>query len=382
MYSLNKWRIHILHLYKSQEFAAFRPFPGIFVTFFKIASLTSNYQIRDIIGGNISTSNARDRERMINMMFSPFDVISTIITFFMLSQVLFLNLLRCMGARNATFTGAIAPSSCILLLLVFASIMMCIPAMPFNMSYAVLPDHFKVMLTMCSVVNLPFREITTPSRNFGLLFMGGTIYCSCFLLADFTHGAQSTSSSGISSKVLKCRRFEFPTLGTLQHRYVYIRDIFMSLANQFTASFAGRAKTILPVFTYKEVLCGCRFPLFTFGTLYVAISIAGPRSSSGATLCMAAFLAFGSYSEWAIFVCMEVLDCCRFPSFTACALLLWGRIGYSVHDISPNQMYPALGCFQHRKGTTLLPHHYTTKQPPKPVCMLTSMLYERNVIHG
>jgi hypothetical protein len=53
-------------------------------------------------------------------------------------------------------------------------------------------------------------------------------------------------------------------------------------------------------------------------------------------------------------------------TFAICTLLLWDRIGYSIHDISPSTMYPASSCLQQRGGKSLFTSsNYTINQPKK-----------------
>src|SRR5260221_10893067 len=57
---------------KLQQSTAFGPFPREFVMLAPITCRTSQYEVTDVIGGNVRTSNTPQGKRMINVGFAPF----------------------------------------------------------------------------------------------------------------------------------------------------------------------------------------------------------------------------------------------------------------------------------------------------------------------
>jgi len=81
--------------------------------------------------------------------------------------------------------------------------------------------------------------------------------------------------------------------------------------------------------------------------------------------CASAFFAVRSQSMFSCFVGMEVFSSSRKGFFTYRALLLRSRIGYSVtHDRNYLSVITP-GLFTVAPGSTILPHHYTTRPPLK-----------------
>src|SRR5260221_12205488 len=57
---------------KLQQSTAFGPFPREFVMLAPITCRTSQYEVTDVIGGDVRTSNTNQGERMINVGVAPF----------------------------------------------------------------------------------------------------------------------------------------------------------------------------------------------------------------------------------------------------------------------------------------------------------------------
>src|SRR6266581_6662208 len=88
---------------KLEQSIAFWKLPREFIMLFRIAGLTTNHQIVNAIGGDISANYTAKGKRMLNIMFSPFDIFTAIIAFAFLPIILLSNLLRGTRTRNSSF---------------------------------------------------------------------------------------------------------------------------------------------------------------------------------------------------------------------------------------------------------------------------------------
>lgn len=84
-----------------EQATAFRPFPGIFVSFAQIAFRTSNNQVVNTISRSITGYG----KRMVNMVFTPCNFLIAVVTFAFLPIILLSNLLWRVIAREVLFAG-------------------------------------------------------------------------------------------------------------------------------------------------------------------------------------------------------------------------------------------------------------------------------------
>src|SRR5260221_9922238 len=77
---------------KLQQSTAFGPFPREFVMLAPITCRTSQYEVTDVIGGNVRTSNTTQGKSIINVVFAPFYLFFAVVGLSFFSVILLTNL--------------------------------------------------------------------------------------------------------------------------------------------------------------------------------------------------------------------------------------------------------------------------------------------------
>ncbi len=146
-----------------------------------ITCRTSQYEVTDVIGGNVRTSNTTQGKRMINVVFAPFYLFVAVVALPFLPIILLTNLLCRISSLDSHFSRSTIMNCREFYHLAFFSlsvlpmpflivIFMCFPIrfMPFSTLEFLLPEVFWVFLTISFVV---FSLLFTMSNIILFLFL-------------------------------------------------------------------------------------------------------------------------------------------------------------------------------------------------------------------
>lgn len=246
-----------------QQSTALWPFPWKFIILTLIAGRASQYQIANIIGGNIGTSHAIKRERMVDVVDVFFSLLlklgvttSSIIALISLCFQLNLNLFRRVGSCNLLLTGSAA---------------MRVGAM----------DFFP--LWTCAIGSFLFLYLWTPivrSPLFPILWLAQVSFIPSFipdvtaypyLWTAFIFLAVSISAL-TSFRTLSIRlTVSFSAFLVLIipcfKIFAILRPLSVNPVIRILTIFTYSAQLIFLVLVFTKEFCGNRMPLIVFGTI-------------------------------------------------------------------------------------------------------------------
>ena len=206
---------------KLQQSTAFGPFPREFVMLAPITCRTSQYEVTDVIGGNVRTSNTTQGKRMINVVFAPFYLFVAVVALPFLPIILLTNLLCRISSLDSHFSRSTIMNCREFYHLAFFSlsvlpmpflivIFMCFPIrfMPFSTLEFLLPEVFWVFLTISFVV---FSLLFTMSNIILFLFLAVFLSVSSLLFCYLSFMLLSVSFFAI---LTSCVQPIFTKFGT------------------------------------------------------------------------------------------------------------------------------------------------------------------------
>lgn len=329
------------------------------VAFLDITRGTGEHKIGNVIGWDISSSHAVDRKCVINVIdIFPIVAVSnslkfflTIIAFVSLPFQHFLDLLCGMCAWDTSFTDpSIMRVDSSHNFTAFCLVVARISHFGFfEMCPVVFPMLYYVVLSLTLVIQFAYL---TAMRFICLMILLFLLRYS--FLVDL-----------IVYLVILLVIFLVAVIPCLFSHKSFISYLWQHAMFSSPFVLAGDALIVktkcLSLITVKEIWRQ-RINLFASGASFMPLGYIRWFRWFASTLLAIKIQAISS-----ILVFVEELRCGGISVRTLRTLLLWDGIRYSVHDISPIQMYPASSCSLQRGGKPLFTSsNYTINQPEKP----------------